>query len=257
MSKHPPARPYRLYPAYCFRASPTFDAWVKITAADVQALRSEPEFQGQRIYFHLNHPIRYVRIVGVVVAIDDINLKYTVLTIDDGSGANIELKIVRTSVETYNPKSTPTSTQIDNVNVISQFGVFEVTVDHVCLDIGSVIKAKGTISEFRGIKQLELKRIWVISTTNEEAQAWAETAAYKKKVLSTPWHIGSSEHEKIKNSIKAEKKKVQDDARQDVEREVRRAQRRKDKEAYLAQREVKLESRRRREETMMDAGALI
>jgi hypothetical protein len=46
MSTHRAARPYRLYPAYCFSASPTFNTWVKLTAANVQALRSEPDFQG-------------------------------------------------------------------------------------------------------------------------------------------------------------------------------------------------------------------
>jgi hypothetical protein len=46
MSTHLPARPYRLYPAYYYSASPTYDAWVKLTIADVQALRSEREFPG-------------------------------------------------------------------------------------------------------------------------------------------------------------------------------------------------------------------
>jgi hypothetical protein len=46
MSTHVSARPYRLYPAYCFRVSPTYDTWVKLTAADVQALCAEPEFPG-------------------------------------------------------------------------------------------------------------------------------------------------------------------------------------------------------------------
>ena len=46
MSTRPSTPKYRLYPAYCFRASPTFDAWVKLTAADIQALRYEPEFPG-------------------------------------------------------------------------------------------------------------------------------------------------------------------------------------------------------------------
>lgn len=130
-------------------------------------------------------------------------------------------------------------------------------VDHQCLDIGSVVKAKGTISEFRGIKQLDLKRIWVVSTTNEEAQAWAETAAYKQKVLSIPWHISSREHKRITDEIKAEKRKAHEDKKQAAERELKRARRKKEKEVYLAQREVKLESRRRKEETMMNSGALV
>lgn len=44
MSTHLPATKYRLYPAYCFRASPTFNTWVKLTAANIHALRAEPEF---------------------------------------------------------------------------------------------------------------------------------------------------------------------------------------------------------------------
>ncbi len=35
-----------IYPAYCFPASPTYDVWVKLTAADVHALREEPGFEG-------------------------------------------------------------------------------------------------------------------------------------------------------------------------------------------------------------------
>jgi hypothetical protein len=46
MSTHPPVHSWRLYPAYCFRESPTYDAWVKLTVADVHALRSEPAFLG-------------------------------------------------------------------------------------------------------------------------------------------------------------------------------------------------------------------
>ncbi|KAI4698649.1 hypothetical protein J4E81_005873 [Alternaria sp. BMP 2799] len=257
MSTDSPPRPYRLYPAYCFRASPTYNIWVKLTAADVQALRSEKDFQAQRIYFHLNHPIRYVRIVGVVVAIDDINLKYTALTIDDGSGATIELKIVRLPPAEPNPVDTSSDTKIKNLNIVSRFGIFDVVVDGEALDIGTVVKAKCLISEFRGLKQLDLQRISVVKTTNEEAQAWAETAAFKQAVLLRPWRITSAEHKKIKHAIKAEKKKEQDNERLQAEYRVKKEERRLAKEAYLAQREKKLEARRRKEEVMLNSGALI
>jgi hypothetical protein len=46
MSTHSTAHPYQKYPAYCFHASPTYDTWVKLTAADVQALEPDPNFQG-------------------------------------------------------------------------------------------------------------------------------------------------------------------------------------------------------------------
>ncbi|KAH7396800.1 hypothetical protein DE146DRAFT_51349 [Phaeosphaeria sp. MPI-PUGE-AT-0046c] len=257
MSTHASARPYRLYPAYCFASSPTFDAWVKLTAADVQALRSEPEYPGQHLYFHLNHPIRYVRLVGVIVAIEDINLKYTVLTIDDGSNANIELKIVRIPPDDRKAGIASTKTTLKTVDVISQFGVFEVMVDGHRLDIGTVVKAKGTISEFRGIKQLDLKRIWVVATTDEEAQAWEETATYKQAVLSKPWHITSAEHKQIKAKIKSEKKKMQDYERRKAEHEIKKVEQKRAHDVSLAQREKRLEMRRRKEEVMMNAGALM
>ncbi|KAH7384624.1 hypothetical protein BKA66DRAFT_416831 [Pyrenochaeta sp. MPI-SDFR-AT-0127] len=256
MSTQQPARPYRQYPAYYFRASPTYDAWVKLTIADVQALRSEPEFQAQHIYFHLNHPIRFIRLVGVIVAIDDINAKYSAVTIDDGSGATIELKIDRIPAEDYNPVDSASNTVIDNVNIISQLGVFEVLVDRTRLDIGMVIKAKGIISVFRSTKQLDLKRIWIVTTTNEEAQTWAETAAFKQDILSAPWYLSSMERKKIKSKIKAEKRRLQDYERRRAEHEAKKIEQKEALEAHMARREAKLEMRRRKEEAMMNSGAL-
>lgn len=211
----------------------------------------------QHLYFHLNHPIRYVRLVGVIVAIEDINLKYTVLTMDDGSNANIELKIVRIPSEDRKAGIASTKTTLKNVDVISHFGVFEVMVDNHRLDIGTVVKAKGTISVFRGIKQLDLKRIWVVATTNEEAQAWDETAAYKQEVLSEPWRLSSAEHKQIKAKIRSERKKLQDYEKRKAEHEVKKSEQARAREASLVQREKKLEMRRRKEEVMMNAGALI
>jgi hypothetical protein len=179
------------------------------------------------------------------------------LTIDDGSGANIELKIVRVPPSERSAVVASTKTTMKNVEVISQFGVFEVMVDNQRLDIGTVVKAKGTISEFRGIKQLDLKRIWVVTTTDEEAQAWAETAAFKQEVLSKSWHLTFADKKKIKTDEKMEKKKMKEYQRRKAEHEVKREEQRQAREIYLAEREKKMEIRRRKEEAMMNAGALM
>jgi len=196
-------------------------------------------------------------VVGVIVAIDDINLRYTVLTLDDGSGMTIELKIVRLPPTERNLVDTSSNTEIPNVDIISRPGIFDVVVDGQQLDIGSVVKAKCTISEFRGIKQLELKRVSMVATTDEEAKAWTEIAAFKQKVLSRPWHISSTEHRKITHSIKAEKKKLQEYERRKAEYEVKKEEHRMAREAYNAQRDRKLETRRRKDEIVMNTGALI
>lgn len=198
-----------------------------------------------------------MRVVGVVVAIDDITSKYSALTLDDGSGATIELKIVRRIADQQSSKLFPSNTAINNVNVTSQFGVFEITIDDVRIDIGTVLKAKGTISEFRGVKQLELRRVRIVSSTDEEAQAWAESAAFKAKVLSDKWRVTSAEHAVIKAKIKLEKKKAKEYEKRLRQYEVKRNEYEAARSAHEAKREAKLEARRRKEELMMNAGALI
>ncbi|KAF1977591.1 hypothetical protein BU23DRAFT_527107 [Bimuria novae-zelandiae CBS 107.79] len=257
MSTHQPTKEYRLYPAFCFQASPTFNDWVKITAADVQQLRKEPEFMIPHTYFYLNHPIRYIYLVGVVVAIDDINLRYTTLTIDDGSGATLEVKIKRLVPELYNPVNSPSNTEVDNLNVLSRLGQFDVTVDDHIVDIGTIIKVKGMISEFRGFKQLELKRIWIVTTTNEEIKFWEALATFKKDVMGKKWHLSKSEGEKIKRERKMEHRKAREYERQKAIHEAKKMEQKKARAEYLAQKEAKYQARRRKEEIIMNAGALI
>ena len=164
---------------------------------------------------------------------------------------------MRTVSEEQESKTSSSNTMISNVNVISQFGVFEISVDHRVLDIGTVLKAKGTISEFRGVKQLELKRVQIVSSTDEEAQAWAETAAFKVTVLSVPWRVTSAQHSEIKSRIKAEKKRAREYDKRVREYEAKKAEHEATRAAHQAQKEVKREARRRKEEAMMNAGALI
>ena len=193
----------------------------------------------------------------MVVAIDDINIKYTVLTVDDGSGATVEVKLVRLTPDVYNAVESPSNTAVDNVNVFSRLGLFKVMVDRHEVDIGTVVKIKCTISEFREQKQLELKRIWIVPTTNDEAMAWADTAAFKREVLSRPWRISSAEHKAIRAEINAEKRKAQAHEKLRIEWEAAKREHRKAQEENLVKREAKLEARRRKEEVMMNAGALI
>jgi hypothetical protein len=237
----------------CYAPSRTF----KVQEINVRYLARADSSAGQNIYFCLNHPVRFVRVVGVVVAIDDITSKYSAITLDDGSGATIELKIVRILLGDRDSKNPLSGTTVSNLNVISQFGVFEITVDHERIEIGTVLKAKGTISEFRGVKQLDLKRIHIVASTDEEAQAWAETAAFKINTLSAPWRITSSQHSEIKSKIKAEKKRTKDYDRSVREYKTKKAEHEAARAAHLVRKEAKRETRRRREEAMMNSGALI
>ncbi|KAL9043920.1 MAG: hypothetical protein Q9214_002909 [Letrouitia sp. 1 TL-2023] len=203
------------YPAYCFNLSPTYNTWVKLTAADVHRLTTTPGFKGtgcygQDLYFVLNHPINYVRLVGVVVAFNVQETRY-IITLDDSSGATIEVTCKRqapkptTNLYSFNAATArealpPFGTNLDDGG---GYGIAPSNnrIELGGIDIGSVVKVKGVVGEYRGEKQLMLERIFLIRTTTEEAAAWAEYSALHKKVLSKPWVVSKEEERRAKEMV--------------------------------------------------------
>lgn len=241
--------PWTIYPKRYFDAAPTWFKWNNLTIADVHSLRSEPGFEGQHIYFHRNHPIQFVRLVGIVVDIALAAEKYLLLSLDDGSGACIEVKTTLRTRSERDDAEYPSNTLVDNLNFHTSLGLPSVLVNNQPIGVGTVVKAKGTIDAFRDARQLKLERIWVVTETNEEVKAWSETANWKRDILSKPWVLTQEQRNKIDEQIRAdslqrqaraEKKRLRD--AKDVERKKRRAH--------------KMEKRRAQEETINNAGAL-
>ena len=189
--------PLIFYPAYCFSLSPTYDTWARLTVAEVHALEEREGFEGtspktceyfpftgcvkdvmtsfhlylilstagQNTYFHLNHPIKWIRLVGVIVAFDEFPTRWIML-LDDNSGALIEVTCGRPS-----PRNNTTSSNVHNIPsadvaepTISLEGVTSTgrPVDLDGIDIGTVVKVKGKIGSFRGEKQMHLERICML-----------------------------------------------------------------------------------------------
>lgn len=57
------------------------------------------------------------------------------------------------------------------------------------VDVGTVVKVKGGIGEFRGTKQLCLERIAVVESTDAEVRAWEEGVRFRCEVLAGPWVV--------------------------------------------------------------------
>lgn len=57
------------------------------------------------------------------------------------------------------------------------------------MDVGSIVKAKGGISEFRGTKQMSLERLAVVETTDAEVGTWEEGVRFRMEVLAGPWVV--------------------------------------------------------------------
>lgn len=302
-----------IYPAYCHNVSPTYWKWVKLTAADVHALRAERGFEGmtraqkagvtvstdiclvgQDVYFHLNHPIRYVYLCGTVVAVDYF-ARFAILTLDDGSGQTLELKIelvvppkknlhdligiddTKTApVRQYGPggETSTVGTPLEPVTIAT--AIANVTVTKVCSDrhcfnkhvtidkrlveVGMIIKARGTLGQFRGTFQLRLRRTSVVQDTEEELRIWQDYADFCNQVLIRPWHLTADEVQKLEyESQRQMDEKAQSQKRLDQVRQAAQQKRTKKREAWLAkvQRdEERLERRRMREERDMDGNAL-
>lgn len=92
--------------------------------------------------------------------------------------------------------------------------------------LGSIVKAKGSINQFRGVKQVLLRRITVLKDTNEEVAAWAETTRFKRNVLLKPWVVSDE-------VVMEEQRKLTQTA-EDEERQRERRRRKKEKKELRA-----------------------
>lgn len=178
------------------------------------------------------------------------------MTLDDGSGQTIEVKFARLPEEITSSVDCPSNTTVDTVNVTTGLGVFRVFADGTELDVATTVKVKGTITSFWNKRQLELKRISIVGSTNEEVSAWAELAAFKRDVLSTPWHLDRQKLDEIEEERRAKKQQEEEQEEQERERHAKKRARRRVHEEKMRVYEAKLEKRRRQEEVMMNAGAL-
>ncbi|PWW72026.1 hypothetical protein C7212DRAFT_233400 [Tuber magnatum] len=192
MTTTPPSESLSFYPRSLFTHSLTFNEWARLTAKDIhEGLRRRRGFEGQDIWFYSNHPIRWVRVVGIVVAYDDTE-KMVNITVDDGSGYLMDLVAWKGKP----PTGKKLKFSFDDLKNVS---------------LHSIIKAKGSLGEFRGNKQLLLRRITVLRDTNEEVNAWTETTKFKKNVLSKPWYLTeefiSEERRRLREAEEEEEKK--------------------------------------------------
>ncbi|EMC98495.1 hypothetical protein BAUCODRAFT_66325 [Baudoinia panamericana UAMH 10762] len=237
------------YPKRYFNASQTWDHWNPLTATDIHALRTESGFEGQKIYFFGYHPIRYTRVVGILVDIE-LRGRYTILTIDDSSGACIDVKIEARRVTRGDNAECPSNTTVDNVDIHVIIGSGPtIHLHRKPLEIGSVLKVKGTISAFRGVRQIELKRLFTVDDTNAEARAWAETAKWKRDVLAEDWILTRQQQHEIDERCRQEERKA-------FELSKKRREWHNKYGAAKRTYDEKREARRREKEMRYNAGAL-
>lgn len=172
--------------------------------------------------------------------------KYCLVSVDDGSGAIMTVKIVRRQRSEHDTAEYPSNTVIDNLDVPVSMGIPSLVVDRERVELGTPVRVRGTLSTFRGVRQIELKRIKVLRATGEEVKAWAETATWTREVLRTPWVLSREALEK-----------VDADARADERRKLESNRKRRRLEARLAEKRARDETKRELLEAEYNRGALL
>ncbi|KAB5518824.1 hypothetical protein GE09DRAFT_503875 [Coniochaeta sp. 2T2.1] len=202
-----------IYPQYCFHLSPTIEKWCAFRASEIHGLTSPRGFEGQELYFHLNHPVRWVQVAGVVVAIDEFYGR-RIYTIDDSSGANIEV-VLRVEKQNANQaavsateaegsgygksavKDSKGKTTAKPVQTVTKEDEVKPQVDSE-VDVGDVLLVKGKITVYRNNKQIMVHKIVHLRSTQDEVQFWKKMTEFHDSVLSNPWTLSEKEFKRCR-----------------------------------------------------------
>ncbi|KAJ5662236.1 uncharacterized protein N7477_009852 [Penicillium maclennaniae] len=253
-----------LYPAFCFKASPTHFAWVKMAASDVHRLKRPEGFGGQKVFFYHNHPIRFVCIAGVIVARNEITRR-TILTLDDSSGATLEIVILHADptglVKNASVQPPKSGLEPDEVALNTSEGlpgmqsnqtVHVSATDRTVLDISSLVpgtpvKLKGTLSMYRQTMQLQLERFVLVPDTNAEMQFVDERVRFLVDVLSVPWILLEEEIEQLRLEAEQGDIKALEERKRAARRTKRRMEREERDQRHIQKRYEREEKRRAKE----------
>ena len=264
------AGPLTYYPAYTFKASPTWWKWVKLTCYDIHTALKPHEkyanvttFQGTAqdekstntsgrkdlplLLFYLNHPIQFVQVIGVVVALDEYFDKFWLFTVDDSSGATIDITCPKPVKEKEIPGDTVPTTRhsagsLKNgssaVNLKTKLMTQDldkdeaVTPEHFLqttlstLTIGTVLQAKGTLTTFRSTRQLSLLRLTILPTTTHEVALISSRTEFQISTLSKPWVLPRSSQAELRAEAQGEK----DEGIERASKRRKRAQQKRERE---------------------------
>ncbi|KAL7622076.1 hypothetical protein AAE478_007577 [Parahypoxylon ruwenzoriense] len=192
------AEPLVYYPAYCFHLSPTINKWCPLRATDIHGLECRPGFEGDNVFFSLNHPIRWVRIVGVVVAIDEYHGR-RIYTIDDSTGECIEC-----CLDIPKPPGSGRQNGSGNGTTTASLAPGPAPDAILDIDVGVVVEVKGSTKLFRDQKQIKIQKLQRIRSTNQEVEFWNKIRDFRRQVLGRPWVLETREVRRCKKQYMAD-----------------------------------------------------
>lgn len=137
-------------------------------------------FIGENFFFYRNLPIKWVRVVGIVVAIEQF-FNRRLYTIDDSSGRNIIAVTTPPAPAKSKNESTVGEQRTDKDADAQEADPY------ADIDVGMVVDVKGSVSSFRNEHQINIERMTVVRSTAQEVVLWEKRAKFRREVLDVPW----------------------------------------------------------------------
>lgn len=212
--------------------------------------------------YYKNHPIKWIRITGVIVAVDDFTTR-RIYTVDDSSGMCIECTspappptpLILENPTSYLtgqplPKPAPAPKPQSKAKDKDEPPSTDKPSIPEGLDVGAVVKIKGKPSTFRDMKQIAIIKAEVIRGTEKEVRCWDEVMAWSSGVLGQPWEVSAEQEDRCRRKALGKRKGESEEARRkrkDAERLKRHNDKRRKKEPGM-EIEGEKQTQRRRED---------
>ncbi|KAF4965128.1 hypothetical protein FSARC_7045, partial [Fusarium sarcochroum] len=209
-----------IYPRYCFQLAPSVNKFCPFRIAEIYRLDQHEGFEVENFFFHGNIPIKWVRIVGLVVAIDEFWGR-RVFTIDDSSGACIECIIAVTASTGEDGSATKMGEAAsEKVDADGNKAPNPIPDD---IDVGCVVNVRAYLSTFRDERQLTIFDMVILQTTEEEIKLWKKRVEWQSDVLQKPWILRNRDIRRCRKEAEQdeeeeERKRAEEEAEADKKR---------------------------------------
>ncbi|OAA51793.1 OB-fold nucleic acid binding domain protein [Metarhizium rileyi] len=194
------------YPRYCFHLSPTANTWCLLRASDIHALKRHRGFEGENFFFHKTLPVKWVRIVGPIVAIDDF-FGRRVYTIDDSSGrcieALIDIQPPASASDVLGTLHHQHGTAAGDGAKSSVLQALHSRGPYADIDVGHVVDVKGALSTFRDEKQIKIEKMVVVKSTAQELALWERRARFRRDTLNHAWVLSDRDIRRCRKNAEA------------------------------------------------------
>lgn len=167
---------------------------------------------GEDFYFHRNLPIKWIRAVGPIAAIDEFGSK-RVFTIDDSSGKCIEAVVniqlpsaVKGASGTLQYQCGATAGEAAKSSVLEVLNVPK-PFDH--FDVGDVVDVKGGLSTFRDERQIKIEKMVIVKSTAQETVLWQKRSKFRREVLNTPWVLREKDIRRCRKEAEASETRLE------------------------------------------------